>query len=60
MADCRTYIYEPLMGRLENGQEVLVQIFRDPDTGTIISSQIAFRSAAWCTWGVPFQLEVAP
>jgi hypothetical protein len=60
MPETTSYIYEPLVGRLENGQQVLVQLFRDPDTLELLQAQIAFRCAAWDTWGVPFTLEVAP
>jgi hypothetical protein len=60
MADLPTFTYEPLVGSLPNGQQVLVQIFRNPETGQILDAQIAFRSWTWDTWGVPVALEVAP
>jgi hypothetical protein len=55
--DAKTYTYEVFTSTLENGQQVLVQIFRDPDTGRVLASQLAFKTAASNTWGVPYQLE---
>jgi hypothetical protein len=52
-----TYLYEPYVAILENGREVLVQIFRNPDTGQPIQAQLAFRQAGG-TWGVPYPLEI--
>ena len=60
MTDLPTVIYEPLLGHLDTGQQVLVQIFRDPATGQITDAQLAFRSASWDTWGIPIALKVAP
>jgi hypothetical protein len=60
MTDLPTVIYEPLVGHLDTGQQVLVQIFRDPTTGQITDAQLAFRSASWDTWGIPIVLKVAP
>jgi len=51
-----TYLYEPYMAILENGREVLVQIFRDPDTGNTLRASLAFRQAGG-SWGVPYTLE---
>jgi hypothetical protein len=48
--------YEVLVGTLDTGQHVLVQIFRKPD-GKITLAQLAFRGNQWETWGVPTRLE---
>jgi alanyl-tRNA synthetase len=53
----QAYQYEAFRTTLENGQQILVQIFRDFDTGQVIHSQIAFRTAAYDSWGVPYNLE---
>jgi hypothetical protein len=55
--DAKTYTYEVFTTALDNGQLVMVQIFRDPSDGRVLHSQIAFKSAASNTWGVPYQLE---
>jgi len=60
MADLPTFTYEPLIGSLPNGQEVLVQLFRDPTDGHLIDAQIAFRRWSWDSWGIPVELKVAP
>lgn len=57
MAELSTYIYEPYVGRLADGSYVLVQLFRDPDSGKTIHAQVAFRPDPWATWGPPHQLE---
>lgn len=56
MAELRTYLYEPYVARLDNGREVLVQLFRDPKTGDV-TGQISFRQVGG-EWGAPYQLEV--
>ena len=56
MPEPRTYLYEPYVAVMENGREVLVQIFRDPTSGQV-TGQISFRQAGGC-WGAPYQLEV--
>lgn len=60
MAELPTFTYEPLVAELDNGQQVLVQIFRDPETGAILDAQLAFRNWSWDSWGVPIPLKVAP
>jgi hypothetical protein len=57
MTQFKTYTYEAFVGKLENGQRVLVQIFRNPDTLEVIASQIAFDAVAGGTWHEPYQLE---
>jgi hypothetical protein len=52
-----TFVYEVLRTTLDNGQQVMVQIFRDPTSGQVIDSQIAFRTASGDSWGVPYILE---
>lgn len=59
MAECRMYIYEVMKTRIENNQEVMVQIFREPSDLRVIHAQIAFRNVVGDSWGVPYQLEVA-
>jgi hypothetical protein len=62
MADAKTYIYEVFTTTLDNGvgadggQQAMVQIFRDPDNGKVLHSQLAFRNS-YGTWGIPYQLE---
>jgi hypothetical protein len=57
MTEPRAFIYEVFMTTLENGQRVMVQIFRDPDSYQVLHSQLAFKTLANDTWGVPYQLE---
>ena len=59
MAECQMYVYEVMKTCLENNQQVLVQIFREPNTLQVIHAQIAFKNAVGDSWGVPYQLEVA-
>ena len=56
MTDPQIFDYLVLKTVLDNGQEVLVQIFTEPDTGKYLLGQIAFRSHA-SSWGVPIPLE---
>ena len=60
MTELQTFTYEAFVGRLENGQQVLVQIFRNPDSLQVLASQIAFRTAAGDSWQTPYQLEKMP
>jgi hypothetical protein len=58
MSDHQTYIYEVYTGELENGQQILVQIFREPIEGRVLHSQIAFKTVTGDSWSPPIQLEV--
>ena len=60
MTELQTFTYEAFVGKLENGREVLVQIFRNPDSLQVLASQIAFRTAAGDSWQTPYQLEKMP
>lgn len=44
------------MGTMENGQEILVQIFTDSESGDYLMGQIAFRTLS-SSWGIPYPLE---
>jgi len=48
--------YSVYIGTMENGQEILVQIFTDSESGDYLMGQIAFRMAS-SSWGVPYPLE---
>jgi hypothetical protein len=48
--------YSVYTGVMDNGQEILVQIFTSPESGKFLLGQIAFRSAT-ATWGEPIPLE---
>ena len=54
--DAKTYTYEVFITHLESGQQVMVQIFRDPLDGRVLHSQLAFKDAL-DSWGIPYQLE---
>lgn len=54
--DAKTYLYEVFLTVLDDGQEAMVQIFRDPLDGRVLHSQLAFKNAQG-SWGVPYQLE---
>lgn len=56
MTDAKTYHYEVYKTTLDNGQQVMVQIFRDPTDGRVLHSQLSFRTNQ-DSWGVPYQLE---
>lgn len=56
MPDHKTYHYEVYLTNLEGGQQAMVQIFRDPDDGRVLHSQLAFKNSQG-SWGVPYQLE---
>ena len=57
MTEPKVFIYEIGRCNLDNGQEILVQIFRHEDTYKIIRAQIAFRTLAGDSWGVPTELS---
>ncbi len=59
MPDCKTYVYEVMRTTMENGQQILVQIFRDAKTLEVLHAQLAFKKLAGDSWGVPYQLEVS-
>ena len=46
MTELQTFTYEAFVGKLDNGREVLVQIFRNPDTLEVLASQLAFKTIA--------------
>ncbi len=48
--------YSVYTGVMDNGQEILVQIFTSPESGKFLLGQIAFRSAT-LSWGQPLPLE---
>ena len=54
--DAKTYTYEVFTTYLETGQQVMVQIFRDPLNGRVLHAQLAFKDTLG-SWGVPYQLE---
>jgi hypothetical protein len=56
MAELQTFVYECYVTVLDNGQQVLFQLFRDPDNGKTLHAQLAFREAGG-SWGVPYQCE---
>ena len=56
MTDIQIFDYSVYTGVMDNGQEILVQIFTNPDSGKFLMGQIAFKSAA-ASWGVPIPLE---
>lgn len=57
MPDAKTYHYEVFKCNLSTEQQVMVQIFRDPESGKVLHSQISFRNVIGDSWGVPYQLE---
>lgn len=54
--EAKTYTYEVFTTHLDTGQQVMVQIFRDPLDGRVLHSQLSFRTNQ-DSWGVPYQLE---
>jgi hypothetical protein len=48
--------YSVYTGTMDNGQEILVQIFTDPESGDYLMGQIAFRTIS-SSWGIPYPLE---
>ena len=56
MTDPQIVDYSVYTGVMDNGQEILVQIFSSPESGKFLMRQIAFRTAA-SSWGVPIPLE---
>ena len=50
MTDIQIFDYSVYTGVMDNGQEILVQIFTNPDSGKFLLGQIAFRSAT-SQWG---------
>ena len=56
MSEPQFFDYSVYVGAMDNGQEILVQIFTEPESGKYLMGQIAFRSHA-SSWGVPIPLE---
>jgi hypothetical protein len=56
MTDIQIFDYSVYTGVMDNGQEILVQIFTNPESGKFLMGQIAFRSHV-SSWGVPIPLE---
>ena len=56
MTDIQIFDYSVYTGVMDNGQEILVQIFTSPESGKFLLGQIAFRSAT-SQWGQPIPLE---
>jgi hypothetical protein len=56
MSEPQFFDYSVYTGVMDNGQEILVQIFTEPESGKYLLGQIAFRSHA-SSWGVPIPLE---
>jgi hypothetical protein len=59
MTDLQWFNYECFITTLETGQQAMVQIFRDPQTNDVLHVQLAFKSPARGSWGVPYQMDVA-
>lgn len=57
MSEVQFFDYEVYTTTLDNGQEVLIQIFRKPESGIVLHAQMAFRTATGDSWSVPYQLE---
>ena len=57
MTETKVFIYEVGRCNLDNGQEILFQIFRQEDTHKIILAQIAFRTLSGDSLGVPTELS---
>jgi hypothetical protein len=43
MTDIQIFDYSVYTGVMDNGQEILVQIFTNPDSGKFLMGQIAFK-----------------
>lgn len=57
MAEPLAFTYEPLITRIGCGRtRVLVQLFRNPETGEILHAQLCVENPQG-GWGVPYQLE---
>jgi hypothetical protein len=56
MTDIQIFDYSVYTGVMDNGQEILVQIFTNPKSGKFLLGQIAFRTAT-ASWGQPIPLE---
>ena len=49
-------IYEHYKGRLDSGQQVLVQVFRDDHNGQVLQATIAQRACSDEMWNSPTTL----
>jgi hypothetical protein len=56
MTDPQIVDYSVYTGVMDNGQEILVQIFTSPKSGKFLLGQIAFRTLT-SSWGQPIPLE---
>ena len=58
--ELQTFLYECYITTLDNGQQAMFQLFRDNDTGRVLHAQLAFKTLANGSWGIPYQCEVKP
>jgi hypothetical protein len=52
------HLYLPYVGIDEDGSQILVQIFTDPQ-GLIELVQVARRGDSWESWGPPIRVDKA-
>lgn len=50
-------LYEVFTGTLEDGRQVMVQVFRKQGDDKSMLAQIAFRTDTWQSWGPPVRLD---
>ena len=48
--------YSVYSGVMDNGPQILLQIFTSPESGKFLMGQIAFKTAT-ASWGQPIPLE---
>jgi len=50
-------LYEVFTGTLEDGRQVMVQVFRRQGDDKSMFAQLAFRNDSWQSWGPPVRLD---
>lgn len=50
-------LYEVFVGKMPDGRQVMVQVFRRKDNNYSMVCQLAFRDQTGDTWGPPIRLD---
>ena len=50
-------LYKVFTGTLEDGRQVMVQVFRRQGDDKSMFAQLAFRNDSWQSWGPPVRLD---
>jgi hypothetical protein len=55
--DAVVILYEVFVGTMQDGKQVMVQVFRKKGDDKSMSAQLALRANQWETWAPPVRLD---